>query len=87
MIELLSLIIVAFHYFLSGLSIASSYDWRLPLIIVEASALCISSEMCTCALLLVTVPVSTGAHGLVLTATDRRECLYTISLPLEGTLW
>jgi len=60
MIELLSSIIAACHFFLSGLSITSSYECGSPLIIVEASALCISSEMFTCALLLVTLSVSTG---------------------------
>jgi hypothetical protein len=57
MIELLSSMITASHCFLSGLSIASSYERGLPSIVVEASALCISSETFTCALLLVNVSV------------------------------
>ena len=61
MIELLSPTIAASRCFLRGLGMASLYQCGLPSIVVEASALCNSSEMFTCALLLVTLPVSTGA--------------------------
>jgi hypothetical protein len=57
MIELLSSMTAASHCFLSGLSIASSDELGSPSIIVEASAICISSETFTCALLLVNVSV------------------------------
>ena len=89
MIELLSSMIAACHCFLSGLSIASSYERGSPLIIVKASALCIHSETFTCALLHVTLSVSTGAFFdlLILAATDRRNCLCMITSSLDGTLW
>jgi len=87
MIELLSSMIAACHCFLSGLSIASSYERGSPSIVVEASALCISSETFTCALLLVTLSVSTGAFFdlLVVAATDRRNCHCVITSSLDRT--
>jgi len=53
MIELLSSMIGASHCFLTGLSIASSYERGSPSIVVEAGILFIGSEtrdvyLCTC---------------------------------------
>ena len=86
MIELFSSMIAACHCFVSGLSIASSYEIRSPSVVVEASALCISSETFTCALLLLTLSVSTGAMFdlLVVAATDRRNCLRVMTSSLDG---
>jgi hypothetical protein len=86
MIELLSSMFAACHCFLSGLSIASSYEHRSPSIVVEASGLCISSETFTCALLLVTLSVSNGASIdlLVVAATDRHNCLCVMTSSLDG---
>jgi len=86
MIELLSSMITASHCFLSGLSTASSYEHGSPSIVVEASTLCISPEPFPCALLLVTLCVSTGAFFdlLVVATTDRRNYLCVMTSSLDG---
>lgn len=61
MIDLLFSIMMVCLCDLSGLSIASSYEHGSSLIVVEASALCISLEMFTYALHLVTLSVNNGA--------------------------
>jgi len=89
MIQLLFSIIVDCHWFLSVLGITSSYEHGSPTMVVNARALCISSETFTCTLLLVTLSVSTGAFFdlLVVATTDRHNSLSVIMSSLNGAWW
>jgi len=87
--ELLSSLIAACRYSLSGLRIAFLYPRGSWSIVLESSALWICSEAFTCVLLFVTLSVSTGAlfDHLVVATTDLRDCLWVMTLSVNGAWW